>query len=181
MRTLFIAIGKVYGLIQVYSGILYTTSMIPAIQATWQVDDSGATAIFMTGSVMAMIILTLGVAWLLLFRTEWLANKLKLPETDSPQVVTGSDILHVGTIILGIYAIIQAFPELAGNLIRLRNSMSSDMMYQSLYPVILARLVTGALKLALGIFLVLGNNWVLNWIDGKRKGISRGGAEAAKE
>ena len=91
MRKISIAVAKVFGLLQVYYGLAYVTSIIPVIwMLTRASSDSGAavTATSFSGeglpcTVIGLtwtLVLTFGVAWLLLFRTQWLADKLNIPE-----------------------------------------------------------------------------------------------------
>ena len=88
MRTLFIAVGRVFGLLQVYYGLVYVTSMLPALrmlnrsaagtpgEVTFST-FSGADVAITTGSMIATLVLTFGVAWLLLCRTEWLSKAFR--------------------------------------------------------------------------------------------------------
>ncbi len=190
MRTLFIAVGRVFGLLQVYYGLAYVTSMLPALSmmqratsdATGEVTArtfSGATVALTTGSMVATLVLTFGVAWLLLFRTDWLADKLRMPERGAQAPLSAEAILRVGAILLGLFVIIQAVPDLVGKLgrtisgiqqiVRLRDSMGSGVMGHALFDGIWSGLVAPALKLALGLVLVLKTDSVLNWIDRKKQ------------
>ena len=179
MRTLFMAVGRVFGLLQVYYGITYITSMIPAIsmvqQATCDANAKVATHTFAgsavaitTLSMIATFLLTLAVAWLLLFRTEWLADKLKLPEHDDHPPLSADAILHVGARLLGLFVIIQTVPILVGQLgatiftiqqvASLRDSMDTDMMERIFLGGIGDDLVAPGIKLILGLVLLLKTN-----------------------
>ncbi len=99
MRKLFIAVAKVFGLLRVYYGLAYVTSIIPIIQMfarTTSNSGGEVTATSFSGEslpytligLVATLVLTFGVAWLLLFRTTWLADKLKIPEEQEPDGLT---------------------------------------------------------------------------------------------
>lgn len=190
MRTLFIAIGRVFGLLQVYYGLAYVTSMLPALsmmqRATSDVTGevtartfSGTTVALTTGCMVATLVLTFGVAWLLLFRTDWLADKLKVPEHGAQSPLSPEAILRVGAILLGLFVIIQAAPDLVGKLgrtisgiqqiVRLRDSMGSGVMERAIFDGIWSGLVAPGLKLALGLLLVLKTESILNWINRKNQ------------
>jgi hypothetical protein len=129
--------------------------------------------------MVATLLLTFGVAWLLLFRTDWLADKLKVPEQEAQAPLSADAILHVGARLLGLFVIIQAVPVLVGQLgrtisgiqqvVSLRDSMGSGVMERAIFDGIWSGLVAPALKLALGFVLVLKTDSVLNWIDRKKQ------------
>jgi hypothetical protein len=191
MRTLFIAVSRVFGLMQVYFGLAYITSMLPAlamIRRTTRGDvgevfarsSSGAPVVLATGGMVATLVLTFGVAWLLLFRTEWLADKLAVPELDAQPPLSPESILQVGARLLGLYVVIQAGSALVGQLgytiseireiVGLSESVEVGFMERMILGRIWSGLVGPGLKLALGLLLVLKTDSVLKWIDtAKRK------------
>lgn len=178
MRTFFIAVAKVFGLLQAYYGLAYITSIIPIMSAfaratpatdatAWvgTTDFAGATLPFALAGALATVVLTFGVAWLLLFRTAWLADKLGLPEEQEPKELARDTILLAGTVLLGFFTIIQSGPQIV-----------SACFFQ---PVGYGRwfwssTVPHMLKLALGVLFVLRPHLVLGLIakaektDGKR-------------
>ncbi len=189
MRTLFIAVGRVFGLLQVYYGITYVTSMIPAIivvqQATGDTNIQmtahtfAGTAVALTaGSMIATFLLSLVVAWLLLFRTEWLADKLKLPEYDDHPPLSADAIFHVGARLLGLFVIIQTAPDLIGQLgatifsiqqvASLRDSMDTNAMENIILSGIWSDLVAPGIKLILGLILLLKTNSIPKRLEKKQ-------------
>ena len=190
MRTIFIAVGRVFGLVQVYYGLAYVTSMLPALRMMQRATVgtagevtartfSGTSVALTTGSMVATLLLTFGVAWLLLFRTDWLASKLKVPEQDAQTPLSADAILHVGARLLGLFVIIQAVPVLVGQLgrtisaiqqvVSLRDSMGSGVMERMIFDGIWSGLVAPGVKLALGLVLTLKTDAVLKWIDRKKQ------------
>jgi len=192
MRTLFIAVGQVFGVVQTYYGLAYITSIIPALYMMQQPSCdtngevvarsfSGTTITLATGSMIATLLLTFGVAWLLLFQTEWLANKLKIPEQNIQSSLTGETVFCVGARLLGLFVIVQAFPELVG---RLENTISGiqklagacDSLDQGVFGRIVfstlwTSLVAPALKVVMGLILAFKTDSVLHCIS-KRKTIT---------
>jgi hypothetical protein len=190
MRTLFIAVGRVFGLIQAYYGLAYVTSIIPALYMMQQASGdtagevgtrsfSGNTVILTTGSMIATLLLTFGVAWLLLFRTEWLANKLKIPEQNAQSSLTGETIFCVGARLLGIFVIIQAVPDLVGRLgstiseiqqfAGVLDSFDQGFFGRTVFSTLWSSLVSPALKVAMGLMLTLKTDSVLDWMSRKKK------------
>lgn len=190
MYALFIAFGRVFGLLQVYYGLAYITSMLPALsmmqRATSDATEpvtaltfSGTTVALTTGSMIATLILTFGVAWLLLFRSDWLADKLKVPEHGEQAPLSADAILHVGARLLGLFVIVHTIPDIVGKLghmlsslrqiVSLRDSMGAGMMERMIIDGIWTSLVAPGIKLALGLVLALKTDSVLNWIERKKK------------
>jgi hypothetical protein len=186
MRTLFIAVSRVFGLLQVYYGLAYITSMVPAlamIRRTTRGDVgevfarsfSGAPVVLATGGMVATLVLTFGVAWLLLVRTDWLADKLALPELDAQPPLSPDSILHVGARLLGLYVVIQTGPVLVGQLgttiseIRQIVGLSDSIGVGRMERMFIGRIWSGfaapGLKLALGLLLVFKTDSVMKWID----------------
>jgi hypothetical protein len=190
MRTLFIAVCKVCGLLQVYTGLVYITSVLPIMRmlenmfiskgGVVEMRTSCGSSLSLTAtSVMALLALTFGAAWLLLFRAEWLADRLKVPENEGQSPVSGAVILDAGVRLLGLFAIIQAAPDLIGKLgitfsslqqlTSARESMGAGVVGWTLVSGIWASLVPPALKLVFGLLLALKSNSVINWITDKKE------------
>ena len=189
MRTLFIAVGRVFGLLQAYYGLAYFTSVLPVIsmmqRATRDVTEevtartfSGTTVALTAGSMAATLALTFGVAWLLLFRTEWLADKLKVPEHSAQAPLSPDALLHVGAILLGLFVIMQTVPDVVGQLGHaisaighgsLRDTMGPGVLQRMIFDGIWSGLVASGIKLTLGLVLVLKTDSVLNWIDRRKQ------------
>lgn len=188
MRTLFIAVGKVFGLLQVYAGLTYVLLMLPLMHMVGQASFTvgavsvstapGSTLALTATSMTAMLVLTFGVAWLLLFRADWLADRLKIPEKDELSPLNDAVILGVGVRLLGLFAIIQAAPDLIDKLgtissavqqlMGVRESMGVGVMERTLISWVWSSLVPPALKLAFGFLLTLKANTVIKWITGKK-------------
>jgi len=185
MRQLFIVLSKIFGLLQVYYGLAYITTVIPFISQIGKMQSaadtqytlhtiSGAQHALTVGSILVMIIMIFGVAWLLIFRTVWLADKLKIPEQDDCGALSRDAILGAGVILIGVYAIIQAAPDL---LMAILNSIShckwffasQDMLsngawWSGMFSVVFSTVLPPALKLLLGLVLVLKTTRIINLI-----------------
>jgi len=160
MRALFIVVSKVCGIVQAYTGLTYALTLLPFLRmlakessgddavvttyTTFYGDNLALTAI----SFSAMIVITFGVAWIMLFRAEWLADKLQIPATDSGAPFPVERLLHVGTKLIGLFIIVQGIPSFTNVLLELRHTM----LFGS---YTLAPLVPPLLRIVIGITLVM--------------------------
>ncbi len=166
MRKLFIAAAKVFGLLQVYAGLAYVTGIIPFVAMFTEAGSSSDTVVTSTGfsgvslpftiiGLLATLILTFGVAWLLLFRTTWLADKLKLPETEETGTLAKDSILLIGVTLIGVYITVNAAPALVASCFR-----PSFFGGWTISSVLLP-----ALRLAFGLLLAIRPRLVLRLLD----------------
>ncbi len=157
MRSLFIVVSKVYGLMQAYTGVTYIFMVLPMLRMLSRSSDSSdAETIMSTAfhgeqitlsviSLGAMVILTFGIAWLLLFRTEWLADRLKIQTSDAPPSPSLETLLHAGTKLIGLYVVVQGIPLLAQWLFQIRHMMSFGMHMWSTMALPVIRIIIGVL------------------------------------
>lgn len=157
MRTIFIAVAKVFGLLQVYYGIAYATSILPLMRVFGSKEVtttgfSGGHYAYTLVGVICTFILTFGTAWLLLCRTTWIADKLRIPDEPECGSISTDTIILTGTVLLGIYTVLQAAPTLVS---------------RSFYPGdygqwFISSICGAAFKLALGLFLTIRPRTVMN-------------------
>jgi hypothetical protein len=156
MRALFVTVAKVCGLVQIYSGLMYITAMLPILHmlgqskaargadvstyTTFYGENIALTAVSMT----AMLVLTFGVAWLLLFRAVWLADKLRIPATDGGTSLPVVQIIRIGTKLIGLYVIVQGLPSLIQAIIQMRHTMPFGIYMWSTITPPLVRIAIGA-------------------------------------
>jgi len=163
MRKLFIAVARVFGILQVYYGLAYVTSIIPIIQMFARATSSQSEEVAVTSfsgeslpytliGLLCTLVLTFGVAWLLLFRTTWLADKLKIPEERESDGLAKDTILLTGVMFIGLYVTVKAAPTLVSACFR--PAYYGGWFFSSvLSPV---------LKLALGLLLAIRPRLVLS-------------------
>jgi len=166
MRKLFIVVAKVFGLLQVYYGLAYVTSIIPffamfartasntGVEVT-STSFSGESLPFTLVGLLATLVLTFGVAWLLLFRTTWIADKLGIPEEQAEVVLANDSILLIGIILIGVYITAKAAPALVSGCFR--PSYYENWILSSVLPP--------ALRLLFGLFLSIRPRLVLSLLD----------------
>jgi len=109
--------------------------------------------------LIVFFVLSGGMTWVLLRRTQWLADKLDIPNDELPGEINKDVMLFCGTILLGIYVTVQSAPRLVGALLRFP--------WHEEFPFRLnswSQVISEALALAMGLLLVLRTPLVLKWI-----------------
>jgi hypothetical protein len=109
--------------------------------------------------LIVFFILSGGMAWVLLRRTGWLADKLDIPNDELPGEINKEVMLYCGTILLGIYVTVQSAPRLVGALLRIPRHEEFLFRLDSWSQVI-----SEAMALTLGLLLLLRTPLVLKWI-----------------
>jgi hypothetical protein len=95
-------------------------------------------------------------AVVLLTRTNWIIERLNLPmESPSPPVMEPAQLLRVGLVVLGAYAVIEAFPEMGRDIYVLSQSKLS-MLQMPNYG--LDRCIAAVLKFILGCIVIGRSN-----------------------
>jgi hypothetical protein len=159
MRVLFIVVSKVFGLVQAYSGLAYILTMLPFMRmlVNGSPDDNSAASMHTTFygesltlnaiSISAMIVITFSVAWIMIFQAEWLADKLRIPATDTSAPFPVERLLGIGTKLIGLFILVQGIPSFINALIELRQMMlfGSHTM---------ASLIPPLLRIVIGVILV---------------------------
>jgi hypothetical protein len=173
MRSLFIVVSKIYGLIQAYTGLTYIFTVLPLLrmfsqqlgspdaETSMRTVFNGEQITLSVVSLAAMVVLTFGIAWVLIFRAEWLADKLLPPATDLPTTPSLETLLSAGTKLIGLLIIVQGIPSLVQSLFPLRHIMSSLGSHR--WSPLSAQL----LRIAIGAFLVIKTRPVVSFIIGK--------------
>jgi hypothetical protein len=145
------------------AGIAYQTSF-------------GTSRALSVGSMIVTLLLTLCFAWLLIFRAEWLADKLKISNQDDHHPLSGPAILGAGTRILGLFVMVMAAPELLKPFLEMisfssvpsdvRDSMADGQIrHLVLNYGFWTGVLPSALKLFLGFLLAFKTQAVLNMMS----------------
>ncbi|MBI2440175.1 MAG: hypothetical protein HYV35_02270 [Lentisphaerae bacterium] len=176
MRSLFIVVSKVFGLIQVYGGMAYLFTLPPMLHMLGQQSGSeDAHTIVYTSfygepitltaiSLVAMLLLTFGVAWLLIFRAAWLADKLSIPETDAISSFPVERILYTGIKLIGLFVIVQGIPHLTQAVCQMRYTMP---FRAYMWSSVTAPLI----RIAIGVILVIKTSAIIKLVMGKEKAV----------
>jgi hypothetical protein len=153
MRNLFIVLAKVVGLLQIPILIGYLDQMILYFFVSTNYAVSVINCCFHAA-----------FTWLLLFRSTWIADRLRIQDGEMPTPPAHS-LLNIGLKLMGIYILVHAIPEFVWYL------MMPFYQDPQIVTQIWIRIVPILLKIGLGLFLVFKTNRVIELItrDSKPK------------
>jgi hypothetical protein len=101
-------------------------------------------------AAVVSIALSLAFAFLLLARTEWVADRLRVPAEPLQVSASPADLLRTGLIVFGVFAIVNALGEIAH--IAYAAAWSADARRYDWYNW--GRLVATAIRLSLGWIVI---------------------------
>ncbi|NLH15888.1 MAG: hypothetical protein GX455_04865 [Phycisphaerae bacterium] len=166
MRNLFMVLAKVVGLLQVATAIWKCEPLLQSIAVFGRFvgSSSSVTICWDIAGRCLMVGLFLAFAWVLLFKSEWLADRLGLAEErlSCPDCET---ILWVGIKLLGLYVLAESIPALVWT------TIGSRALIQNGDPGFWVRIVPAVVKVVLGLILVFTTTKLMEFIsrDGKPK------------
>ncbi|MFP4379851.1 MAG: hypothetical protein ACLFUS_05035 [Candidatus Sumerlaeia bacterium] len=168
MRNLFIVLAKLMGLVMLYWAILTAVTMAFGLGSVYN-SDPLERGFILSGLIASCVnlILSLGMALLLVFRTNWLADRVKVPGGDIPSMPDVAVIMRIGVQLIGIYIIATGIPWLTTSLIN-SNLLFRPFMERRTPLVageVLSIILPAAVKVAIGFFLALKATPIINWIN----------------
>ena len=107
MRRVFVVFAKLLGLLQIYWGLSYLLSITFFMR---QMPDMEEFSPFFGFALYC--VLSFGIAWILLVRTEWLADRLAIKEEGPEFSLSADEALRVGMKIVGILLLSKSLPRL---------------------------------------------------------------------
>ncbi len=151
MRKMFIVLGKLLGLVVLYWTLLALLRLGLAVQSWLSADYGGSWRISWVVAPAVYFALSLILALLLMFKTEKLADSLRLKGDEEPGKATSThDMFVTGSALIGLYLLVAAIPSLVRALIQ-----SGEYPGQWRGSDLLGELIAGALRLVLGLVLLL--------------------------
>ena len=176
MRRLFIVLAKLLGLLQIYWALVYFVQLGFWLGRLVRVPSPslGQMVLEVVG-IIVYTALSIGMAWLLIAKTDWLADKLKIDtETEESTDLKEDVILRCGVKFIGLFVAIYAVPAIVRALLRSGifgifdhgiTSPAFSMVIWDFLDVVLAP----ALQLALGLFLALKSTKVVEMMTKRSK------------
>jgi len=170
MRNLFIVLAKVVGLLQIAIAVGYIEAIDRYIffVARHGFSDTSGEAYGNMISIIMAACLYLGFAWVLFFRTNWIADRVSLPEGEmflpEPNL-----LLSIGIKLLGLYVLLEAIPAFVWVLLEPKE------LYQKEGAAhFWIRVVPSVLRFIFGLILVLKTTKIIELIsrDSKPKEIA---------
>lgn len=178
MRHLFLVIAKLFGLFQIVWAVGHLAS-VTMVLATM---GMGPESLFQhrvaqLANTLGLAVFCFVMAWVLLFRTQWLADKLRIQEEAEPKRLRGIMLLRVGIKLIGLFLVVSAIPDAVrasfdwiwsvASLGNLRNFVRVFWLEST--SGIWTRVLPALLQLGLGLFLSLRTEMVLSWITAGNK------------
>ena len=159
MRRLFIVLAKLIGLLQIYWGLTYLSSISLFIGQMARMESSEASQIaIQIGGILGFAVLAFGMAWLLLTRTQWIADKLRIEADDQLPVLSDDVVLNAGIKVVGVYILAGAIP----GLIKSVSEASAWGLWDGRLTAIWTKILPSVLQVALALLLTIRTNFVLN-------------------
>jgi hypothetical protein len=95
-----------------YLGILLSAFVIPSITNPPHVGDRMGDLWQTSGTFLIIFITNLVFGLFVLFRADWIAKKLRFPDSVPSTKITPTQVLQIGLVLLGIYFMLQSTPVL---------------------------------------------------------------------
>ncbi len=153
MKGLFIILAKLLGLLLLYWGLSALSSIltITAHSETTREFYNVGQRVLQYASLILFLLVSLGMAFLLLLRTEWIADKLNVKSYEALHIPLSSAlVLRVGMKIIGIFIFVSHIQSLFRAFENLR---------------MLGSIFAPVLQLTLALLLVLRTDMVINFIN----------------
>lgn len=164
MRRLFLVFAKLLGLLQIYSVIM--TPVQIWLFFTMPAPD-GSSLLINLIVASTCLVLAFGFAWLLLVRTEWLADKLGVQDATDVSDLERHPALSVGVQLLGIYFTVHVTPNLVRWILCCYNTWALGLMRD-----FWGEIIPDSVQLGLGVFLMLASDKVVAMIAKKKRSAS---------
>jgi hypothetical protein len=116
MRRLFLVLAKLVGLTQAFRAFMNLIQMGSVVNALLGSSPAEASDASLYGSMVGVFVsfpLSLALAWLLLFRTEQVADFLRVGPDEPFPAFRRDVLLNVGVKMIGLYLAAEAIPSLA--------------------------------------------------------------------
>jgi len=165
MRNLFFVVAKLLGLLQIFASFAYVTQSALAI-GVYRSWVENQLSIYTTWTIYVwglFIILSLSLAWVLVAKTEWLADRLRIPDHMNNADLRDGRVLRLGVKLLGFYFLGHAVPYLGAILIRSIYEHHGDSPLSNVFPFFLGGFIPLA-QITIPLFFILDTDRVAQHI-----------------
>ena len=185
MRNLFIVLAKLAGLLQLYWGISYVAALVTTFRQMSQMHLQGTSSAgggpMNMSPIIGFSLLTLGLAYLLMFHTNGLANILGIRDEHESNKLSTSQVLKTGVKLIGVYIAANAIPEVFKSLsewIMTSRQYASggvnDEMYTRMFRIAIAKgfvstILPSLLELCIGVFAAVKTDIIIRYITKDKK------------
>ena len=180
MRRLFIVGAKLLGLLCLWWAISTTIQLISfgsVVVMVKRADVLDRVAIVLVYGVglLAYFVLAVWFALVLLFRTEWIADKVRLEkDSDLPGWPEQNKLLSLGVVLLGFYVLAHAIPEAVKSSLTLLGDLwlKTQPEYRDWTTIFLQYVIPvlrDVLGVAVGCLLILMPTRIIQWAKKAQK------------
>ena len=172
MKRHFLVLAKLVGLLQVYWTLAnfmqvgFTLSLLGQSSSP----HHSQSVVSLIG-IATYVVLSFGMAWLLLAQTEWLANILRIQDKIEPEGLCSQPVLLVGVQLIGVFVTVHAIPSLVRALMEVLRYHDEPIGWDTWIKI-----VPTTLQLGLGLFLALGSRRVVAIVSIREMAEPRPGA-----
>ncbi len=166
-RSLFSIILKLFGVYFLFDAVKVAAQFAGVwIEPFW--DSSGAIIIVTVATTVTALFLW--IIWLLIFRTDWIIDKLRLDRGFTEEKfdfhIHRSDILRIAVIVIGGVMLMLALPYLSYHVYQLVNAQRFHIPQD---PQTVGWTIYYAVQLLGGYLLMSGSRTIVNFIERNRK------------
>jgi hypothetical protein len=159
MRNLFLAGGKLLGILGLYWAILIITQIGFFFGIQSDISKNYYSMAWMFSGFLLYFLLALVFGLILIFRTEKIADMLKIKEPEKQEFKPkADDMLRIGIILVGIFLLASAIPEFAKIIFRLAQTSMTLRSYNT------SELISSILQICLGGWLSFSSRKVVHFI-----------------
>ncbi len=167
MRKMFLVAAKLLGLMQFYWALGNFLQLGWCLFGYFSAGTSAqvqAELLLSLTSVVVYFITELCMAWLLIARTAWLADRLGILDADGVAGIERQSVLAVGVKLIGVYVTVHAFPIL------IRTIWGTYAVWADhMPPGKWEGLIVSGIQLALGLLLTFGTERVVSIITRRER------------
>ncbi len=183
MRRLFIVGAKLLGLLCLWWAIYITLQIISyqMIFLPGHLRDSFwlIGVLLNVAGLLVYFVLAVLFALVLLFRTEWIADKVRLvKDTELPGSSDGHNLLRLGIVLLGFYVLTHAIPGVAKSSLTLLGEfwLKRQPGYRDIASFFLQYVIpvlSRVLEVAVGLLLILMPARIIHWLEKAQNALQR--------
>jgi len=167
MRTVFIVLARLLGLLQVYWGLAYLAPVGLRLGLPLPPGLTGTQAMLWLAVLLVYVLLAFGMAWVLLFHTVWLAEKLGI-EADAPApTFTQEIVLPVGLKLIGVYFLVDGIAGLVRTLMHVAIDGPWHFRHAAVFWT---ELLPTLLLIVMALVLAIRTRWILSLLARGEKG-----------
>jgi len=162
MRRVFIVLAKLVGIILLYRWLIYFSSGLMYFSNISNFGSNQQSNIFLQIiGIVGSVLIGLGVGWVLVIKTCWLADKLGVKDDDLLPDLSMDVFLRAGFKLIGMYIFLVAMPLVFTAVYR----FGSYGMYGDLAKIIWAAVLPAILQVVLALFLMIRTDNVLRLLE----------------